>query len=65
MAKPWTVMQTMATRDFIENDIIPTCGDDEQGLSPAAWREVMEQFPVECQSGARVLMELVWTIGKK
>ena len=65
MAKPWTVMQVMATRDFIENDIIPTCDDDDQGLSPATWREVLENFPMECQSGARVLMDLVWVVGKK
>ncbi|KAL9136908.1 MAG: hypothetical protein Q9175_001888 [Cornicularia normoerica] len=65
LAKPWTVMQVMATRDFIENDIIPTCGSDDQGLSPAEWREVMDHFPTECQSGARVLMDLVWVVGKK
>ena len=58
-------MQVMATKDFIENDIIPTCGDDDRGLSPAEWREVMDHFPVECQSGARVLMDLVWVVGKK
>ena len=63
MAQPWTIMQAMATRDFIEHDIIPT--SEGTGLSAEGWREVLENFPKECQAGARVLLDMVWVVGKK
>jgi len=65
MAKPWTTMQAMATRDFITNDIIPTCRDVENGLTADQWGEVMEELPRECHAGARVLMDLTWIVGRK
>ncbi|PYH44435.1 class I SAM-dependent methyltransferase [Aspergillus saccharolyticus JOP 1030-1] len=66
MEKPWTTMQVMATRDFIENDIIPTCGAvGEGGISPEEWSEILREFPRECQEGARVLLDIVYVVAKK
>ncbi|CAG8980135.1 hypothetical protein HYALB_00011668 [Hymenoscyphus albidus] len=65
LARPWTTMQLLATKDFIENDIIPTCQDHEDGLSPTEWREVLQKMPEECQAGARVLLDFLWVVGRK
>jgi hypothetical protein len=58
-------MQLLATKDFIENDIIPTSRDDMEGLSPEEWREVLEKMPKEVHDGARVLMDFLWVVGRK
>jgi hypothetical protein len=65
LAKPWTVMQALATKEFIENDIIPTCAEDPTGLAPAEWEAMSSEFPKECQNGARVLMDLSWVVARK
>lgn len=65
MEKPWTTMQVMATRDFIENDIIPTCAVGDDRLSPVDWSEILREFPRECQEGARVLLDIVWIVARR
>lgn len=58
-------MQLLATKDFIENDFIPNCQDDKEGISPEEWREILEGMPEESEDGARVLMDFLWVVGKK
>ncbi|TKX27201.1 methyltransferase domain-containing protein 2 [Elsinoe australis] len=62
---PWTVMQTMATKDFILNDIIPTCYQVENGLTEDEWMQTLHGFVEETQQGARVLMDISICVVKK
>lgn len=68
MARPWTLMQIMANRDFIENDIIPMCeaGKMPPG-SPSAddWREMSKNLVLECQSGVKLITDLVYIVARK
>lgn len=68
MARPWTLMQLMANRDFIENDIIPMCeaGKMPPG-SPSAddWRDMSRNLILECQNGVKLITDLVYIVARK
>ncbi|KAF2110497.1 S-adenosyl-L-methionine-dependent methyltransferase [Lophiotrema nucula] len=67
-ARPWTLMQPMANRHFFENDINTMCeaGKMPPG-SPSAeeWREMSEGLIEECREGVRLLMDIVYIVGRK
>ncbi|KAI9683049.1 MAG: hypothetical protein M1822_006242 [Bathelium mastoideum] len=65
MAKPWTEMQVMANRDFIENDVIPSIGGNPALPSAERRREPMREVDEECQKGLRLLMDMVYIVGQK
>ena len=64
LAKPWTEMQLMANRDFIENDVIPSTEDNPALPSVEKWREMLKGVEHECQEGLRLLMDIVFIVGK-
>ncbi|KAL1601389.1 hypothetical protein SLS60_006301 [Paraconiothyrium brasiliense] len=68
MARPWTLMQLMANRDFIENDIVPMCdaGKMPPG-SPSAdeWREMSKNLILECQNGVKLITDIVYIVARK
>ncbi|KAF2641440.1 S-adenosyl-L-methionine-dependent methyltransferase [Massarina eburnea CBS 473.64] len=64
MAKPWTITQLMATQDFIENDIIPSCEGKEGRPSAEEWREMVRNVIAECQKGVKLAMDIVYVVGK-
>ncbi|KAI9701313.1 MAG: hypothetical protein M1820_006535 [Bogoriella megaspora] len=65
MSKPWSEMQLMAYRDFMEHDVIPSTQDDPKWPSPDKWREMLQGVHGECQQGLRVFMDMVFIVGQK
>lgn len=64
LAKPWTDMQLMANRDFVENDIIPSCTESSTP-SQKEWREVLEGVALECGQGIKITMDMLYIVGRK
>ena len=64
MAKPWTEMQVMANRDFVENDIIPSTQGNSALPSADTWRKMLRGVDQECREGLRLLMDIVFIVGK-
>lgn len=65
MAKPWTLMQLMANKDFIENDIIPSCEGKDSQPSAEEWRSMVRNVIAECQKGVKLTMDIVYVVGRK
>jgi hypothetical protein len=62
------MMQLMANRDYIENEIIPMTesGSFPQGHPTAAgWREMLGNLVQECQGGVKLLTDIVYIVAKK
>ena len=65
MAQPWTEMQIMANKDFIENDVIPSTSGHPDAPSADLWRELMQGVEKEASQGLRLLMDIVYIVGQK
>ncbi|KAF7884303.1 uncharacterized protein EAF02_004639 [Botrytis sinoallii] len=65
MAKPWTEMQIMANRDFVEHDVIPSTQGNPNLPSADRWREMLRGVEKEAQGGLRILMDIVYIVGQK
>lgn len=65
MAKPWTLMQLMANRDFVENDIIPSTEGKTGQPTPDQWRDMMKAVVTECLQGVKLTMDIVYIVGTK
>lgn len=65
IAKPWTAMQLMANRDFIENDVIPSTVGNPALPSADKWRELLKGVEDEVRRGLRLVMDIVYCVGQK
>jgi hypothetical protein len=65
MTQPWTFMQLMANRDFLENDVIPSCEGDPSRPGPAEWRRLEQGIASECRRGVSLTMDIVYILGRK
>lgn len=65
MAKPWTEMQIMANRDFVEHGVIPSTQDNPNLPSADKWREMLRGVEKEAHDGLRILMDMVYIVGQK
>lgn len=57
-------MQLMANRDFVENNVIPSTKGNRALPSAETWREMLKGVDQECQEGLRLLMDIVYIVGK-
>ena len=66
ITKPWTDMQMMATKDLVENYLIPAKEMGRvDGPTAEEWREILDGLGQEVREGMGMIMDMIVAVGRK